>query len=187
MPENSPNINFEQANILHQSTILKWLDAPHVKAFWDNTPEHRDDIIIFINGRKEPSPYADGIFTYWVGSIENDPYCLLMTSEMLDEPDLPQYYREHLSKTGKTYGIDFMIGSEKHFGKGLAAPTLKAFMQYLHEHHDKSIDRFMIDPAQTNPRAKHVYEKAGFHVVCEFISTQGSFEGVKHFLLIKDT
>ena len=181
-----PIIDFEKARLSHIAPIFNWLDAPHVKEFWDNTPEHREDIVLFVNGRKEPSPYSDGIFTYWVGSIENEPYCLLMTSEMLDIPDLPEYYRDCLSKTGKTYSIDFMIGNEKYFGKGLAAPTLEAFTKFIQTNIDDTIDRFMIDPEEQNTRAKHVYEKAGFETISEFISTHGSGYGIKHFLMIKD-
>ncbi len=178
-------IHFEKATLSFYETILSWLDSHHVKAFWDNTPEHRQDILLFMQGRNKSSPYADGIFTYWIGFIEQEPYCLLMTSEMLDDADLPSYYRECISKTGNTCSIDFMIGNERYFGKGLAAPTLKAFMQFMREKVDSTIDTFMIDPEEANARAKHVYEKAGFNLVAEFISTRGSGKGVKHFLMIK--
>lgn len=179
-------VHFEKATQEHINAIFTWLEAPHVQEFWDNTPEHREDIILFVNGRKAPSPYADGIFTYWIGSIENEPYCLLMTSEMLNSPDLPEYYLNCLSKTGKTYSIDFMIGNKDYVAKGLASPTLEAFMQYIHSQIDSTIDRFMIDPEESNARAKHVYEKAGFKTIAEFISSHGSGSGSKHFLMIKD-
>lgn len=181
-----PKIHFEKATLPYYETILNWLDTYHVKEFWDNTPEHKQDILLFMQGRKEPSPYANGIFTYWIGFIDQDPYCLVMTSEMVDSVDLPSYYRECISKTGKTCSIDFMIGNENYFGKGLAAPTLEAFMQFMREEGDPSIDTFMIDPEERNARAKHVYEKAGFQTIAEFISTRGSGKGIKHFLMIKN-
>ena len=181
-----PNIHFEKATLPYHYVILEWLDAKHIKEFWDNTPEHRQDILLFMQGRKESSPYADGIFTYWIGFIEQDPYCLVMTSEMINDADLPSYYRECISKTGKTYSIDFMIGNENYFGKGLAAPTLDTFMRFMREKIDSSIDTFMIDPEEANPRAKHVYEKAGFQTVSEFVSTRGSGKGTKHFLMIRN-
>src|SRR6185437_1114814 len=93
--------------------IFNWLAKPHVQAFWDNSPEHREDILNFMNGRKDPSTYANGIFTYWVGILEDEPYCLLMTSEATAEDDLPEEWFPHLSKTGKTMTLDFMIGSEQ--------------------------------------------------------------------------
>ncbi len=180
-----PTIHFEKATLSHQAAIFKWLDAPHVKEFWDNSSEHREDILLFINGRKAPSPYSDGIFTYWVGTIGNEPYCLLMTSDMFDSADLPSYYRDCLSKTGKTCTIDFMIGNDKYVDTGLAAPTLEAFTTFMQKNIDPIIDTFMIDPEEANSRAKHVYEKAGFQTISEFVSTQSSGKGLKHFLMIK--
>lgn len=177
-------IRFEKAILSHKDLIFEWLDKPHVKEFWDNSPEHRDDILNFVNDHRETSRY-NGIFTYWIGSIENEPYCLLMTSEITPAPDLPKEWGPYLSKTGKTFSIDFMIGNEDYLGKGLASPTLEAFTQFIKEKVDPSVDRFIIDPAENNPRAKHVYEKAGFETVAEFVRDSGFFKGLKHFLMVK--
>jgi predicted acetyltransferase/RimJ/RimL family protein N-acetyltransferase len=179
------NINFEKATLNHKDLVFEWIEKPHVREFWDNSQEHRDDILSFMKGRTEASHYYDGIFTYWIGSIENEPYCLLMTSEVIDVPDLPNVWRENLSQTGKVYSIDFCIGNEKYLGKGLAGPTLEAFTRFIKETVDFSVDSFMIDPAETNPRAKHVYEKAGFETAAEFIRSNCFFEGINHFLMIK--
>src|ERR1043166_5147939 len=107
-----PSLHFEKATLTHQTPIFTWLENPHVKEFWDNTPEHREDILIFMKGRKEPSPYFEGMFDYWVGFVHNEPYSLLMTSEVQDTPDLQDLWRAHLSQKGKTFSIDFTIGNE---------------------------------------------------------------------------
>lgn len=159
------NLKFEKANLQHKAIIFEWLDKPHIKEFWDNSPEHREDIIIFLNGRKEPTKYFNGIFTYWIGSIEGEAFCLVMTAKVLIDEGCPQLWKEHLSKTGKTYSLDFCIGNETYLGKGLAAPTLQAFVQFFQRDVDKTADTFFIDPNENNPRAKHVYEKAGFHSI----------------------
>lgn len=165
-------ITFQKATLDYREPILQWLEEPHVQEFWDNSPEHREDILIFMQGRTEPSPYWNGIFDYWIGLIDQEPFCLLMTSEVLPT----DVWKEHLSKTGRTVTIDFMIGNTKYLGRGLGAPTLEAFTQVM----DKSIDTFLIDPADSNPRAKHVYEKAGFKTVDTFFR-----DGKKHFLMMK--
>jgi len=175
-----PSLHFERARLTHKVPVFDWLENPHVKEFWDNTPEHREDILIFMKGRKEPSPYYEGMFDYWVGSIDNAPYCLLMTSEVLDAPDLQDLWRTHLSRRGKTFSIDFMIGNETYLGKGLGAPTLETFTAFFQERAEPLADTFMIDPNQNNPRAKHVYEKAGFQTVGEFFR-----RGEWFFLMIK--
>jgi len=176
-----PKIHFEKASLAYKDAIFSWLDNSHVKEFWDNSPEHREDILNFMKGRTEPSPYYDGMFDYWIGFIERDPYCLLMTSEVFDEPDLPPLWKKYLSQTGKTISIDFTIGNEAYVGKGLAASTLEAFTTFFQEKVDPQADTFVIDPSQNNPRAKHVYEKAGFQPVGEFFR-----RGEWFYLMVKD-
>ena len=51
-----------------------------MKEFWDNSKKHKDDIIHFINGRIGAAPYYNGIFDYWIGLINNEPYSFLLTS-----------------------------------------------------------------------------------------------------------
>jgi RimJ/RimL family protein N-acetyltransferase len=178
------NIHFEKTTLSHKDIIFEWLEKPHVREFWDNSQTHRDDILSFINTGNESSNYK-GIFTYWMGSVEEEFYSLLMTSEVTSEDNLPEVWRDHLSKTGKTFSIDFMIGNEKFLGKGLATPTLEAFTGFIQEKIDKAVDLFMIDPAETNPKAKHVYAKAGFDTVAEFVRNDGFFKDINHFLMIK--
>ncbi len=180
-------ITFERASLNFSNHVLQWLEEPHVKEFWDNSPEHREDILIFMNGRKEPSPYWGGMFDYWIGFVNAEPYCLLMTSEILPtQSDLSEVWKSHLSKEGRTFSIDFMIGNKKYLGHGLGGPTLEAFTQFVQENVDRSIDTFFIDPADSNPRARHVYEKGGFKTVATFFRDFGKEKNVKHFLMVKN-
>ncbi len=165
-------IHFEKVTIAHEKCIFDWLEKPHVQEFWDNSQKHRDDIINFVNSRKE---ICEGLFDYWVGSIEGNSFCLVMTSEILSTSNVPDVWKTHLSKTGKTLSLDFMIGNENYLGKGLAAPTLEEFTLFIKDKIDKSVDTFFIDPNENNPRAKHVYAKAGFKVVTEFIRNGDRF------------
>lgn len=103
-------ITFTKAALVHKNTIFSWLDEPHVKEFWDNSQEHRDDILNFINAHKQI--YHDYNSTYWMGQIDNQPYCLIIISEYLESEDLSSLHRENMSKTGKTYSIDFTIGNK---------------------------------------------------------------------------
>jgi RimJ/RimL family protein N-acetyltransferase len=78
-----------------------------------------------------------------------------------------------------------MIDNENYLGKGLAASTLEAFTKFLQEDVDPTIDTFIIDPDPNNPRAKHVYAKAGFNRVGDFIMERGVFKGQKTYLMVK--
>ena len=172
------NIHFEKANLTHKQIIFNWLDEPHVQEFWDNSPGHREDIEIFANGRVVESIYFGGSNSYWVGFLDDKAYCLVMTHE---EDNSSKYS----SKTGKTFGLDFCIGDKNHLGKGLAALSLKAFMKFFVERIDKKTDMFLIDPYLNNPRAIHVYKKAGFKVIDNFIQEGGFFDGSKGVMMAK--
>src|SRR5262245_7323331 len=127
------SITFEKANQKHESIIFKWLAEPHMMEFWDNTQEHKDDILNFIYGRKQHR-FA-GTTQYWVGSYHGELYCFILTDEITAlEEDLSDLVRENLSKTGKTISLDFGIGNKNFLGQGLAAPTLKTFVKFYQTH-----------------------------------------------------
>lgn len=180
------NLHFEKANASHIDKIFGWLAQPYVQEFWDNTQGHKDDILNFIDGRIEPSTYADGKYVYWIASDDGHPFAMLMTIQEMPEDHMDDIKLMHLSKTGHTYGIDYMIGDQNYFGKGLGAKTLSEFIDFFRREVEASADIFLIDPASDNPRAKHVYMKAGFDHIADFVmSGDVSGAGKEHHLLIK--
>ena len=180
-------ITFEKATTAYKEIIFSWLSEPHVQEFWDNTGEHKDDILNFMGGRKEPSNYCDGKYIYWIALDSGKPYAMLMTICETIKDDIGELKLSHLSKTGHTYGLDYMIGSFDHIGKGYGAKTLIEFIDFFRDSFDQKADTFLIDPASDNPRAKRVYEKAGFKRVADFVM-DGNVSGSDktHHLLIKE-
>lgn len=182
---NTDKIVFEKAASKHQDIIFAWLAEPHMVEFWDNTQEHKDDILNFINGRKQH--YFYGTTKYWVASFDTKPYAFILTDEIKSfEEDLPDLLRENLSKTGNTISLDLGIGNKAFLGKGLAAPTLKAFIKFYQSHIDHKADTYFIDPDEHNPRAIYVYQQAGFKIVGkEEPATKGGFIGQRSFLMVQ--
>ncbi|MES2215575.1 MAG: GNAT family N-acetyltransferase [Pseudomonadota bacterium] len=178
--------SFHEVTAKHLDTIFAWLKEPHIQEFWDNTQGHKDDIINFTEGRKSPSPYCDGKYVYWIASVSGQPFAMLMTIKETPEDHQGSVKLQHLSKTGHTYGIDYMIGDKDFFGKGYGARTLSEFIDFFRRECDASADTFIIDPASDNPKAKHVYMKAGFKHACDFVM-EGDVSGAgkMHHLLIK--
>jgi RimJ/RimL family protein N-acetyltransferase len=163
---------------------MEWLERDHVREYWDNSREHKDDIRIFAEGRKEVSHYYDGMFDYWVGSEDAEPFCLLMTSIVQPEEELAEIWRAHLSKTGRSVSIDFFIGEEAFLGHGLATDTLKAFVAFFRAVVDPEADTFFIDPDLDNLKALHVYAKAGFVAVGTYVVQLGFFKGRENQLMV---
>jgi len=179
-------LSFEKVGLQHIETIFSWLAEPHIQEFWDNTQDHKDDILNFVNGRKEPSNYCDGKYVYWIANSDDYPFAMLMSIEETAEDHKDDIKLHHLSKTGHTYGIDYMIGDKNYFGKGHGAKTLSKFIDFIRNEFDPKADTFIIDPACDNPRAKHVYIKAGFEHVTDFVMYGDmSGAGKLHHLLIK--
>ena len=179
-------IAFTKASTAHKDIIFTWLAKPHVQEFWDNSQAHKDDIVNFINGRQQASDYCAGKYVYWIAHLDGKPYAMLMTIQETLSDDIGQLKLSQLSKTGNTYGLDYMIGSAEHLGKGYGARTLVEFIDFFRNEFDANADTFFIDPTTDNPRAKRVYEKAGFQHVGDFILGEGySGSGKSHHLLIK--
>lgn len=180
------NIHFKKINLTHKETIWQWLSESHIQASWDNSQAHKDDIINFMHGRKEPSSYANGQYVYWIAFADNIPFAMLMIIQETPGSDINDIKLRNLSKTGNSYGIDYMIGDPHYYGKGYGAITLSGFVDFFRTEIDPKADTFLIDPALDNPRAKHVYLKAGFQYIGDFMM-EGNVSGVgqPHCLLIK--
>jgi len=179
-------IKFEKVTGAHLDTIFSWLNEHHIMEFWDNTQAHKDDIVNFAEGRKTPSSYADGQYVYWIAYLEDEAFAMLMTIQETHKEDIGEEKLKRLSKTGNTYGLDYMIGNSKFFGKGYGSQTLSDFIDFFRESIDPKADTFLIDPDSANLRAKHVYMKAGFKHECDFIM-EGDVSGAGkvHHLLLK--
>ena len=117
------NIKFEKLTTDLLDTVFEWLAEPHMIEFWDNTQQHKDDIMNFVYNR--PQTYFAGTTKYWVGIIDDKPYSFIL-SDILTKGDasLSQTQVINMSETGHTIAIDFGIGNKDYLGKGLAAATL---------------------------------------------------------------
>jgi predicted acetyltransferase/RimJ/RimL family protein N-acetyltransferase len=183
---NIRNIHFAKVTVDHLDTIFSWLTEPHIMEFWDHSREHKDDILNFVQGRKTPSAYAGGEYVYWTAFLEHEPFGMLMTIRETYASPINEEKLDRLSKTGHTYRLDYMIGSLKFFGKRYGAKTLSEFIDFFQKEVDLKADTFLIDPEQNNPRAKHIYMKAGFDHMCDFIMEGDVSGGGKiHHLLVK--
>ena len=180
------SLSFKKATAADKAVIFSWLETPHVREFWDNSQEHKDDIVNFIEGRQQPSNYFNGKFMYWVAYAGSEPFAMLMTYQETTADDIETLKLSHFSQTGHTYSLDYMIGNTAYLGKGYGASTLSEFLDFFRDQVDTKAESFLIDPESDNPRAKHVYEKAGFRYVGDFVmGGHSSGTGKLHHLLVK--
>lgn len=177
-------ITFEKATTIYEEIIFSWLAEPHVQEFWDNSQEHKDDILNFIYGHQQT--YFAGTTQYWIGFIDRNPHAFILSDILKqDQTDLSKTHLANMSATAHTISLDFCIGNKKYLGRGLAASTLSEFMIFYKKEIDPKADTFFIDPDENNPRAIRVYHKAGFVKVGEYQATQGAFIGHNSDLMVK--
>lgn len=176
--DTSMTIQFRKTCAADEMLLLGWLDEPHVRAFWDNSDEHRANLLGYLSGNKD-------LYDYWVGTLEQDssPFCLFLTSDA--GFDTPDFFLDHLTLQGETWTIDYMIGSPEHVGRGFGSQSLDAFCRFLKTIHP-TVSSFIIDPATQNTRAVHVYGRAGFVKVGTYTPAEGSFQGMPHEIMKRD-
>jgi RimJ/RimL family protein N-acetyltransferase len=169
------NIHFKLALTNHQSLIHNWLnncygkDTSHLDYLQKNFKN-------YLIGKKE-------LLDYWVGYIDNTPFCLIITSDADEGP--ATLYQSYLSPHGKSWIVDFFICDPNYIGKGLGAEILKAFSKFAKSCEPKLCQLF-IDPGANNSKTIYVCEMAGFHKLSEFSMEEDYFISNKSYLMLKE-
>lgn len=152
------NITFEHLNESHFSLLLKWLETPHVKKWWDQEVNYTIDLVrakysSYVEDYKQVGMVNKPIHAYII-NVEQNPIGYIQIYNAYDFPrsepllDLPQ-----------NLGVfDIFIGEEKYLGQNLGS---KAIVEFLNLH-CSNYDHIFADPALENIAAIKCYEKAGF-------------------------
>lgn len=147
---------FKPVDIAHRALVHHWLTLPYVTEWFygqglQNTFDHLD---AFLKGATNVK--------YWLAFDNDCPFAFLITSSVnKPEDELSQW----CSSEGETITLDMLIGDTHYLGKGLAPVLIREFLASQFSH----VTDVLIDPEATNARAIHVYQKAGFKILGEFI------------------
>lgn len=155
-----PDFSFKFAQKSNEKMIHEWLRQDYISEWI-----HGVGLQNTLSGLEK---FFQGIIdaTYWIASIGSTPFAFLITAPGGED----------------TITLDLFICDANYLGKGLAVPMIHEFLisQF------PLVKRVLIDPEATNVRAIHVYQKAGFKVIGEFIA---SWHPVPHYqmeLFMKD-
>jgi RimJ/RimL family protein N-acetyltransferase len=162
---NAMKITFTPLLSSHFPLLLKWLETPHVKAWWDQDISWTPELIqekygSYVNGYK----IQDGIkkpFTAMIIGVNDTPVGYLQVYNPYDFPgniplqDLP------LSLAA----FDIFIGEKAYLRKGIA---LNVLTLYFAKYVPFRCTHIFADPDQANLAAIQLYEKAGFHKIKEW-------------------
>lgn len=150
----------------YHNLIQEWLRKEHVKPFFygQGLKSTLRNLSLFIKGVQNNGDYS---FEHWIACIDDYPFAFLMTSEVEGPYDPKDPYDKWYEEGKVTITLDLLIGEEAFLGKGLASRMIQEFLLDKYSHASK----VLIDPAEENQKAIHVYEKAGFEKVETFSQT----------------
>jgi aminoglycoside phosphotransferase (APT) family kinase protein len=154
------NFHFEPAKPFQRALLHQWFEQKHIKEWM-----HGIGLQNTLNGLEKFFQGASTT-TYWVGYHKDTPFAFLITSPEGNDATT----------------LDLFICDLNYLGKGIAVPMIREFLTT----HFSNVKRILIDPEATNKRAIHVYQKAGFKIIGEFIA---SWHPVPHYqmeLYMKD-
>jgi len=161
-------ITFKPLTKSHLDLLLKWLETPHVKAWWDQDVQWTMKLI------KEK--YGHYIKGYKKLKLEGKIIKKLMWAFIIFFEEMPigyiQYYNVHDFPREQGYDIselptscasvDWYIGEVEFTGKGIGTQALSYF---LNQHVFPTFEYVFVDPDTANTGAIRVYTKIGFTVI----------------------
>ena len=140
-----------------RSLIHTWLAEAHVREWFygEGLKKTLEDLDAFFLG--------SSLFQHWLASDQGVPFGYLLTSKVRE--DERDEYSRFCSFEGDAITLDVLIGNRDYLGKGLAHHMIQRFL----ETQFPDVQTVFIDPEVLNTKAIHVYQKAGFSIVDQFI------------------
>lgn len=151
-------MHFEHLQKGQTKLVKSWLRQDYVAKFWygNGLKTTLASIDRFVNG-EEP------LFTLWLAYEGSEPFGFLMTSSV--DLQKEQLFAPYCEEDAKAITLDLLIGNPNYLGLGLAHLMIQ---QFLVQKFPDTTDVF-IDPGIENSKAIHVYRKAGFQDIEEFL------------------
>lgn len=157
------NITFESLNESHFPLMLQWLEAPHVKKWWDQNIIYTPDLIRkkyadYVKGYKKVDKVKKLIYAYII-HCNQEPIGYIQIYNAYDFPrsknliDLP----ENLG------AFDILIGDERYLGKNIGSQAITKFLSL----YGRAYSYIFADPDLENIAAIKSYEKSGFKKLAE--------------------
>lgn len=153
------NITFEPLAESHFPLLLKWLEAPHVKAWWDTDVEWTEKLI-----SEKYSPYVNGYKIQNGEAKKLEAYIIKLGSKPVGYIQLYDAYAfprsAVLTDLPKSLAaIDLFIGDLDCIGKNIGSNAMILFSE---QYCAPLFEYTFVDPDINNIAAIKSYTKAGF-------------------------
>lgn len=160
-------ITFEPLHESHFPLLLKWLETPRVKKWWDQDVVYTLDLVkekysSYIKGYKPVDGSKKPIQSFIIHNNQNPVGYI----QIYNAYDFPR--SKPLSDLPESLGaFDIFIGAEEALQKGLGSKAIEQFLKL----HGNQYSHIFADPDSNNIAAIKAYEKAGFKKVSERADT----------------
>jgi len=158
-------ITFEPLHESHFPLLLKWLEASHVKKWYDKDVAYTLDSVREKYGPRIQSLRAEGVaiqnkaIQSFIIILEQIPIGYIQIYNAYDFPR-----EKPLSGLPQNLGaIDIFIGNESYLKKGLGSKAISEFLEI----YGNKYSHILADPDSNNINAIKCYEKAGFKKINE--------------------
>jgi RimJ/RimL family protein N-acetyltransferase len=137
--------------------VLRWLRAPHVRAWWRGDEPTPEDV------EREYGPGIDATVPVRPYTIRLDgvPVGVIQCYRHADHPDW-----EHAVGVADAAGIDYFIGDAERCGQGLGSRVIAAFAAVVLDLYPE-VAGVVAVPEADNRASRRALEKAGFALVGE--------------------
>lgn len=152
-------ITFTPLSALHFLYMLKWLETPHVKKWWDQDIIYTIDLVkekygSYVDGYKQEGGVNKSIHAYII-NVQQEPAGYI---QIYNSNDFSR--RKSLSGLPENLGcIDIFIGEEKYLGQNIGSMAIEKFLNQ----YGTNYSYIFVDPDPNNITAIKSYKKAGFY------------------------
>lgn len=160
-------ITFKPLHESHFPLLLKWLETPHVKKWWDQDVVYTLDLV-----KEKFGKHIHGLALSKNSNHKTYAYIICANKEMIgyiqayNAHDFAQENGLNLSSiSGSVCGVDLFIGEQPFLHKGWGTRILNEFQEQILAPH---FDWCLIDPAKDNLVAIKAFKKAGFKIFEQF-------------------
>ena len=175
-------LEFEPLTKSHFPLLLKWLEAPHVKKWWDQDVTYTLDLVhekyrSYVKGYKLADGIQKAIQCFIIHNNQTpvgyvqlyNAYDFLRSHPLTDLPE-------------NLCAFDIFIGEAECLKKGIGS---RAIDQFLKEH-AAGYSHIFVDPANDNIAAIRTYEKAGFSKVSNVDNVIWMMKQIRDPLIFND-
>lgn len=157
------NITFLPLTESYFPLMLKWLESPHVKKWWDQDITYTINLVkekyeSYVRGYNEVNGSNKPIHAYII-NVEQTPIGYIQIYDAYDFPRI-----KSLSGLSETLGaFDIFIGEERYLGQNLGSQAISKFLSL----YGSNYYHILADPDRDNIAAIKSYERSGFKKLLE--------------------